>query len=219
MIVSSGMLFLSREDTMIRRALLSVSDTTGLAEFAVSLTAMGVELLSTGGTREVLRKARIPATEVSNYTNFPEIMGGRVKTLHPKIFGGILGRSGEDEEIMQELDILQIDLVVVNLYPFQTVVSKRGCTQNEATEAIDIGGVALLRAAAKNYVRVGVVVHPRDYRHIIAEMRHCGGSISPELRLELAAKAFQHTMSYDQNIHRYLSGLLRELIDARRKPV
>ncbi|MGH8490482.1 MAG: bifunctional phosphoribosylaminoimidazolecarboxamide formyltransferase/IMP cyclohydrolase, partial [Gammaproteobacteria bacterium] len=147
----------------IRRALLSVSDKTGLVDLARFLTAQGVELVSTGGTARLLAEHALQAIEVSDYTGFPEIMGGRVKTLHPKVYGGILGRRGIDEPLMQAHGIGPIDLVVVNLYPFESTVARADCTLAEAIENIDIGGPSLVRAAAKNHAAVTVMVDPGDY--------------------------------------------------------
>ena len=146
-----------------RRALISVSDKSGLVEFASRLAASGVEILSTGGTAQALRNAGIAVKDVSEHTAFPEIMAGRVKTLHPKIHGGILGRRGTDDAVMTQHGIAPIELVIVNLYPFRETIDKPGVTLEEAVENIDIGGPALVRAAAKNYESVGVVVSPADY--------------------------------------------------------
>src|SRR6185369_13292643 len=155
-----------------RRALLSVSDKTGLVEFARALAALGVELLSTGGTHRLLKDKGVPAKEVSEVTGFPEIMDGRVKTLHPKIHGGILGRRGIDDAVMQQHGITPIDLVVVNLYPFAQTVARPGCTRDDAIENIDIGGPAMVRAAAKNHAHVAVVVDPGDYLRVLGKVRN-----------------------------------------------
>ena len=181
-----------------RRALISVSDKSGLVEFATRLIACGVEILSTGGTAQALRDAGIAVKDVSEHTAFPEIMAGRVKTLHPKIHGGILGRRGTDDAVMHEHDIAPIDLVIVNLYPFRETIDKPGVTLEEAVENIDIGGPALVRAAAKNYESVGVVVSPADYPEVITAIER--GAFDLELRQRLMAKAFDHTADYDRAI-------------------
>ena len=181
-----------------RRALISVSDKSGLVEFATRLIACGVEILSTGGTAQALRDAGIAVKDVSEHTAFPEIMAGRVKTLHPKIHGGILGRRGTDDAVMHEHDIAPIDLVIVNLYPFRETIDKPGVTLEEAVENIDIGRPALVRAAAKNYEAVGVVVSPADYPEVITAIER--GAFDLELRQRLMAKAFDHTADYDRAI-------------------
>jgi len=188
-----------------RRALLSVSDKTGLAEFAARLAAQDVELISTGGTFRMLRDAGLPAREVAELTGFPEIMDGRVKTLHPKIHGAILGRRGLDDAVMQQLGIAPIDLVVVNLYPFERTVADPQVAFADAVENIDIGGPALLRAAAKNHAHVAVVVDPADYAALLEALGE--GGVTPALRLRLALKAFAHTARYDAAIAAYLSSL------------
>ncbi len=189
----------------MKRALLSVSDKTGLVDFARGLQGLGVELLSTGGTRKLLKDAGIPAREVSEVTGFPEIMDGRVKTLHPKIHGGILGRRGTDDAVMQQHGIGPIDLVVVNLYPFAQTVAKPGVGVDEAIEDIDIGGPAMVRAAAKNHAHVAVVVDPADYPRVLDAVR--SGGASSALKTELATKAFAHTADYDNRVAGYLSSL------------
>ncbi|MBR1374899.1 MAG: bifunctional phosphoribosylaminoimidazolecarboxamide formyltransferase/IMP cyclohydrolase [Cardiobacteriaceae bacterium] len=186
-----------------RRALLSVSDKTGIVEFAKTLTAQNIEILSTGGTAKLLQEQGIKVQEVADFTGFPEIMGGRVKTLHPKIHGGLLGRRGEDEAVMQEQGILPIDLLVVNLYPFRETISRPDCTLELAIENIDIGGPAMLRSAAKNHIAVAVVVDNSDYPKIAAEIEKSGG-IALSTRQRLAAKAFRHTANYDRAISQYL---------------
>ena len=186
------------------RALLSVSDKSGLPEFAQALSALGYELLSTGGTHKLLAQRGIAVREVADVTGFPEIMDGRVKTLHPKIHGGILGRRGVDDAVMQQHGIGPIDLVVVNLYPFAQTVAKPGCTREDAIENIDVGGPAMVRAAAKNHAHVTVVVDPADYGRVIDSMK--SGSVPQALREELAAKAFAHTSAYDGQIAAYLTG-------------
>lgn len=188
----------------IQRALVSVSDKNGLVEFARALHTLKVELLSTGGTARLLRDAGIPAREVSDYTGFPEIMAGRVKTLHPRIYGGLLGRRGTDDAIMREYAIAPIDLLVVNLYPFEARVAKADCSLDEAIESIDIGGPALLRAAAKNHAAVTVVVDSGDYGRVLADMQTHQGAVSDALRYELAVKAFAHSAAYDGAIANYL---------------
>lgn len=187
----------------IRRALLSVSDKTGITEFAQALSARGVELLSTGGTARLLADAGLPVTEVSDYTGFPEMMDGRVKTLHPKVHGGILGRRGTDDEIMAKHQISAIDMVVVNLYPFAETVAKPGCTLEDAVENIDIGGPTMVRSAAKNHKDVAIVVKSSDYSNIIAEMDAGKNSLSFDTRFDLAIKAFEHTAAYDSMIANY----------------
>jgi phosphoribosylaminoimidazolecarboxamide formyltransferase / IMP cyclohydrolase len=187
----------------MKRALLSVSDKTGLVDFARALAAAGVELLSTGGTHRLLKEHGLAAKEVAEVTGFPEIMDGRVKTLHPKIHGGILGRRGTDDAVMREHGIGPIDLVVVNLYPFAQAIARPGCTREEAIENIDVGGPAMVRAAAKNHAHVSVVVDPADYPRVLAALP---GGPGAELRAELAAKAFAHTAGYDARVAAYLGG-------------
>jgi phosphoribosylaminoimidazolecarboxamide formyltransferase/IMP cyclohydrolase len=189
--------------TRISRALISVSDKTGVADLARALAGHGVELISTGGTAEALRAAGLPVTDVSSITGFPEIMGGRVKTLHPAIHGGLLGRRDVDAAVMAQHGIAPIDLVVVNLYPFETTVARPGCTRDEAIENIDIGGPALIRAAAKNHAFVTVVVDPADYAGVQEELA-AGGGLSVKTRRALARKALAHTASYDAAIWSYL---------------
>ncbi|HXS74182.1 MAG TPA: bifunctional phosphoribosylaminoimidazolecarboxamide formyltransferase/IMP cyclohydrolase [Rhodanobacteraceae bacterium] len=188
----------------VRRALLSVSDKTGLADLGRALHALGVELISTGGSATALREAGVPVRDVSELTGFPEIMGGRVKTLHPKVHGGLLGRRELDDEVMREHGIAPIDLLAVNLYPFAQTVAREECSYDEAIENIDIGGPAMLRAAAKNHERVAVVCDPVDYADVIETLRRDGGS-TPELRKRLAAVAFAHTARYDGMIADWLS--------------
>lgn len=188
----------------IRRALISVSDKTGVVDFAHGLHHRGIEILSTGGTAKELASNGIPVVEVADVTGFPEIMGGRVKTLHPKIHGGILGRRDTDSQVMVDHDIVAIDLVVVNLYPFQQTVAKPGCTLEQAIENIDIGGPAMIRAAAKNHHDVVIITEPEDYQVLLAELTAQDGSSLPT-RLALATKAFAHTAQYDAAIARYLT--------------
>lgn len=193
---------------MIQRALMSVSNKKGSVEFAKELSAMGVEILSTGGTAKALRDAGIPVIEVSDYTGFPEMLEGRLKTLHPKIHGGLLFRRNDpkDMEDIKKHGIKPIDMVVVNLYPFEETVSKPDVTLEEAVENIDIGGPTMLRAASKNFRDVAVVVDPGDYGKILEEMKS-GGDISKETKLELAKKVFAHTARYDTLIADYLVGV------------
>ena len=190
----------------VRRALLSVSDKTGVVELARVLQAEGVELLSTGGTAKLLVEHGVAVTEVSRHTGFPEIMDGRVKTLHPKIHGGLLGRRGIDDAVMAEQGIVPIDLLVVNLYPFEATVAKAGCTLEEAIENIDIGGPAMLRAAAKNYRDVAVATDPMQYPEILTALQQ-GQAIPAGLRFRLAVAAFDHVARYDAAISNYLSAL------------
>ena len=182
---------------------MSVSDKTGVVELARALTGFGIELLSTGGTRAALAAAGIEATEIADYTGFPEIMEGRVKTLHPKVHGGILGRREDDAEVMRARGIPRIDLVVVNLYPFDTVVAREDCTRAIAIENIDIGGPAMLRAAAKNHADVLAVVDPDDYPAVIEALD--GGGTTLARRARFAAKAFAHTARYDAEIAAYFA--------------
>jgi len=191
--------------TTIRRALISVSDKSGVVEFARALKALKVEILSTGGTAKLLADNGITVTEVSDYTGFPEMLDGRVKTLHPKIHGGILGRRDLDSHVqaMRERDIPPIDLVVVNLYPFEETVARKDCRLEDAIENIDIGGPTLLRAAAKNQGAVTVIVDAADYGSVLEEMQQ-QGSVSNATRFRLATKAFAHTAAYDDAIANYL---------------
>ncbi len=188
----------------VRRALLSVSDKTGLVELARWLASRNVELLSTGGTARLLADAGLTVREVSSYTGFPEIMDGRVKTLHPKIHGGLLGRRGVDDAVMALHQIAPIDLLVVNLYPFAETVARPNCGYAEAIEHIDIGGPAMLRAAAKNHESVAVVVDPQDYAVLLDELAAHEGGTTLALRSRLAAKAFAHTARYDTMVASYL---------------
>ncbi len=187
-----------------KRALLSVSDKTGLVDFARALEGLGLELLSTGGTAKLLRDSGLKVKDVSEYTGFPEMMDGRVKTLHPKVHGGLLGRRGVDDVIMSEHGILPIDMLVVNLYPFESTVARPGCSFEDAIENIDVGGPAMLRGAAKNHASVAVVVDSGDYSRVLDELR-AHGAVSDALRTELAAKAFAHTAAYDGAIANYLT--------------
>ncbi|EKO3617617.1 bifunctional phosphoribosylaminoimidazolecarboxamide formyltransferase/IMP cyclohydrolase [Vibrio metschnikovii] len=187
----------------IRRALISVSDKTGILEFAQALAERDVELLSTGGTARLLAEHGLTVTEVSDYTGFPEMMDGRVKTLHPKVHGGILGRRGQDDAIMAEHGIQPIDMVVVNLYPFADTVAKAGCTLADAVENIDIGGPTMVRSAAKNHQDVTIVVNAHDYSRVIAEMDANDNALTLDTRFDLAIAAFEHTAAYDGMIANY----------------
>jgi phosphoribosylaminoimidazolecarboxamide formyltransferase/IMP cyclohydrolase len=191
----------------ITRALISVSDKTGVVEFARDLAEAGVEILSTGGTAKLLRDSDVSVMEVSDYTGFPEMMDGRLKTLHPKIHGGILGRRGTDEDVMERHGIGRIDLVAVNLYPFQQTVADPDCTLHDAIENIDIGGPTMIRAAAKNHRDVAVVVDPHDYGQVIQEMRKNQGAVSAETCFRLAVKTYEHTAQYDGAIANYLGAI------------
>ena len=188
-----------------KRALISVSDKSGIVEFASALAEQGLELLSTGGTAKLLQDAGLDVTEVSDHTGFPEMMAGRVKTLHPKIHGGILGRRGTDDEVMNSHQIAPIDLVVVNLYPFQKTVADPKCDLATAIENIDIGGPAMVRSAAKNHADVAIVVNSADYEGVLAEIK--SGGIQFETRFTLACKAFEHTSQYDGAIANHLGRL------------
>jgi phosphoribosylaminoimidazolecarboxamide formyltransferase / IMP cyclohydrolase len=194
--------------TPVRRALLSVSDKTGIVELARELRERGIELLSTGGTAKLLVSHGIPVKEVAEHTGFPEIMGGRVKTLHPKIHGGLLGRRGVDEAVMRAHDIEPIDLLAVNLYPFAATVARPDCTYDEAVDNIDIGGPAMVRAAAKNHASVTVVVDPGDYRALLDELAANQGATTVAVRQKLAAKAFAHTAQYDAMVSAYFTGAI-----------
>ena len=191
----------------VKRALISVSDKAGVVDFAKALAARGVELLSTGGTAKLLRDSGLTVKDVSEHTGFPEMMDGRLKTLHPKVHGGLLGRRGVDDAVMAEHGILPIDLLAVNLYPFEATVARSDVTYDEAIENIDIGGPAMLRAAAKNHAAVAVVVDSADYVRVLADLQAHGGEVSAGLRAELAAKAFAHTAAYDGAIANYLTSL------------
>lgn len=188
----------------IKRALLSVSDKTGIVEFAQSLAEMRIEILSTGGTAKLLADNKIKVKEVSDYTGFPEMMDGRVKTLHPKVHGGILGRRGVDDDVMIQHKILPIDLIVVNLYPFEQTVAKPDCTLANAIDNIDVGGPTMIRAAAKNHEAVGVIVDAKDYGLVLNELSQNKCALSLKTRFMLAAKAFEHTAKYDGAISNYM---------------
>ncbi|MEC5345203.1 bifunctional phosphoribosylaminoimidazolecarboxamide formyltransferase/IMP cyclohydrolase [Brenneria populi] len=202
----------------IRRALLSVSDKAGIVDFAQALSQRGVELLSTGGTARLLADAGLPVTEVSDYTGFPEMMDGRVKTLHPKVHGGILGRRGQDDAIMAAHAIQPIDMVVVNLYPFAQTVARPDCKLEDAVENIDIGGPTMVRSAAKNHKDVAIVVKSGDYDAIINEMDANSGSLTYETRFDLAIKAFEHTAAYDGMIANYFGALVPPYYGETDKP-
>jgi phosphoribosylaminoimidazolecarboxamide formyltransferase / IMP cyclohydrolase len=191
----------------IERAIISLTDKSGISEFAKSLAGFGVEILSTGGTARALREAGVPVREISEYTGFPEMLDGRVKTLHPKVHGGLLGMRDKSEHVekMKEYGIKNIDMVVVNLYQFEKTVARAGVTLEEAIENIDIGGPAMLRSAAKNYRDVTVVVDPADYALVLKEMKELGGGTSLKIRFRLAKKVFQLTHQYDGAITRYLA--------------
>jgi phosphoribosylaminoimidazolecarboxamide formyltransferase/IMP cyclohydrolase len=192
----------------IKRALISVSDKSGIVEFARELSQLGVEILSTGGTYKLIKENDIAVTEVSEYTGFPEMMDGRVKTLHPKVHGGILGRRGIDDAVMSEHDIDAIDMVVVNLYPFSKTVANPDCSLEDAIENIDIGGPTMVRAAAKNNAFVNIVVNAADYGSIIKEMKTNDGATSQATRFDLAIKAYEHTASYDGAIANYFGTMV-----------
>ena len=199
----------------IERALISVSDKRGIVEFSRALTHMGIEIVSTGGTASLLRDNKVAVKDVSEITGFPEMMDGRVKTLHPKVHGGILALRDNPQHVakMKEHGIVPIDLVVVNLYPFEATVA-RGAAFEEIVENIDIGGPTLVRAAAKNHTHVGVVVDPEDYEPILAELKNNGGALSPATHFRLLRKAFQHTAHYDAAISNYFA-----FLDENRQPV
>lgn len=192
----------------IQRALISVSDKSGIVEFAQQLyNDFQIEILSTGGTAKILSDNGIPVIEVSDYTGFPEMMDGRVKTLHPKIHGGLLSRRGTDDAVMTSHDIPPIDLVVVNLYPFQQTVAKFDCDLATAIENIDIGGPTMLRAAAKNHKDVTVIVNAEDYARVIASMKANNGAVDDAMRFDLAVKVYEHTAQYDGAIANYLGAI------------
>ena len=196
----------------IRRAIISVSNKNGIVGLAEALSSMGIEILSTGGTAKTLRDAGIPAKEVSEYTGFPEMLDGRLKTLHPRIHGGLLSRrdNKKDMEEIKKQGIDTIDMVVVNLYPFEETISKPGVTLAEAIENIDIGGPAMLRSASKNFQDVVVIVDPSDYEKIVGEMKDLDGDLSYRTKLELARKVFIHTSRYDTMIADYLTKVTGE---------
>ncbi|PSU00781.1 bifunctional phosphoribosylaminoimidazolecarboxamide formyltransferase/IMP cyclohydrolase [Photobacterium gaetbulicola] len=192
----------------IRRALISVSDKTGIVEFAQALADRGVDILSTGGTASLLAEQGIKVTEVSDHTGFPEMMDGRVKTLHPKIHGGVLGRRGTDDAVMNEHGIAPIDMVVVNLYPFAATVANPDCTLEDAVENIDIGGPTMVRSAAKNHKDVTIIVNAHDYDRVLTEMAANDGSLTHATRFDLAIAAFEHTAAYDGMIANYFGTMV-----------
>ena len=194
---------------IVKRALISLSDKTGVVEFAQALDQLGVEILSTGGTAKMLADAGVPVIEVADYTGFPEMLDGRVKTLHPKIHGGILGRRDLEEHVakMEEHGIDNIDLVCVNLYPFAATIAKRGCTLEDAIENIDIGGPTMVRSAAKNWKHVAIVTDNGDFNAVIEELQSQGGKLSDKTRFNLSRKAFSHTAQYDGMISNYLTSV------------
>ncbi len=191
----------------VSRALISVSDKTGIVEFCQSLHDLGIELLSTGGTAKTLMENNIPVIEVSDYTGFPEMMDGRVKTLHPKVHGGILARRGIDDEVMAANGINAIDMVVVNLYPFEATIANPDCDLATAIENIDIGGPTMIRAAAKNHQDVAVVVSPEDYIAVVSELSANNVELTQQTRFNLALKSFEQTARYDTAIAGYLGGV------------
>ena len=190
----------------IQRAIISLSDKTGIQDFAKELQSFGVEILSTGGTAKTLRESGLRVTDVSEYTGFPEMLDGRVKTLHPKVHGGLLGIRDNPAHVqkMKEQGIKPIDMVVINLYPFEATVAKASCALEEAIENIDIGGPSMLRAGAKNYPYVTVIVDPADYRPVLEEMKKSGGAVSKETNFRLAKKVYHLTARYDKAISEYL---------------
>ncbi|HEX5774201.1 MAG TPA: bifunctional phosphoribosylaminoimidazolecarboxamide formyltransferase/IMP cyclohydrolase, partial [Geomobilimonas sp.] len=196
----------------ITRALISFSDKTSIVEFSRELTSFGVEILSTGGTAKLLREAGLRVKDVSEFTGFPEMLDGRVKTLHPKVHGGLLGMRGNPEHVatMKAHGIEPIDMVVVNLYPFEATVAKPGCTLEDAIENIDIGGPTMLRSAAKNNADVTVIVDHNDYGPVLDEMKSAGGSVAPATNFRLAVKVYQHTAAYDGAISNWLGKKLGE---------
>lgn len=188
----------------VERALISVSDKTGIVDFAKQLVDEGIDILSTGGTYRLLVENGIKATEISDYTGFPEMMSGRVKTLHPKVHGGILGRRGTDDDVMEAHGIERIDMVIVNLYPFEATIAKTDCTLPDAIENIDIGGPTMVRAAAKNFNDVAIVVNSASYGDVLSELHLNKGHLSRKLRFDLSVQAFEHTAGYDGAIANYL---------------
>ncbi|MDT8320836.1 MAG: bifunctional phosphoribosylaminoimidazolecarboxamide formyltransferase/IMP cyclohydrolase [Xanthomonadales bacterium] len=191
-------------------ALISVSDKTGIVPFANTLAALGFRLLSTGGTARALADAGLDVTEVSEYTGSPEIMGGRVKTLHPKIHGGLLGRQGEDDRVMAEQGIPRIEMAVINLYPFEAVTREPGCSFDDAIENIDIGGPAMVRSAAKNFESVAIVTSPDQYDDVLSALVAGDGKLDRKTRFELAVTAFNRVAQYDDAISNYLSSIVED---------
>jgi phosphoribosylaminoimidazolecarboxamide formyltransferase/IMP cyclohydrolase len=198
--------------TGIKKAIISVSNKEGIVEFAKALGSMGIEILSTGGTAKALREAGIYVKEVSEYTGFPEMLDGRVKTLHPKIHGGLLSRrdNPRDMEEIKEHGIDTIDMAVVNLYPFEETISRPGVSFAEAIENIDIGGPTMLRSASKNFQDVAVIVDPSDYKKVIKEMKRLKRDLSYKTRLKLAKKVFKRTSRYDKAIADYLTKVIKK---------
>lgn len=196
----------------IKRALISVFDKKGIVEFAKELNLMDIQILSTGGTAKILREAGIPVKEVSEYTGFPEMLDGRVKTLHPKVHGGLLSRRNnpKDMEEIKKYGIETIDMVVINLYPFEATISKPDVSLEEAIENIDIGGPAMLRSSSKNFQDVVVIIEPSDYKSVLEEMKSTNGDVSYRTRLELAKKVFRHTSRYDSIIADYLEKIAKK---------
>ena len=190
----------------IERAIISVTDKTGVVDFARSISGFGIQILSTGGTAKAMRDGGVTVMDISDYTGFPEMLDGRVKTLHPKVHGGILGVRDNPEHVnlMRENGIKNIDLLVVNLYQFEKTVAKEGVTLDEAIENIDIGGPAMLRSSAKNFKYVTIIVDPSDYELVLKEMKENGGATLLETRFRLAKKVFKLTHQYDGAISRYL---------------
>lgn len=198
----------------IKRALISVFDKKGIVEFAKELKLMDIEILSTGGTAKTLREAGIPVKDVSEYTGFPEMLDGRVKTLHPKVHGGLLSRRNnpKDMEEIKKYGIETIDMVVINLYPFEATISKPDVSLEEAIENIDIGGPAMLRSSSKNFQDVVVIIEPSDYKSVLEEMKSMNGDVSYKTRLELAKKVFRHTSRYDSIIADYLEKIAEKFL-------
>lgn len=193
----------------IERAIISVTDKTGVVDFAKKLSGFGVKILSTGGTAKAMRDGGLTVTEISDYTGFPEMLDGRVKTLHPKVHGGLLGIRDNEEHVkmMKSHGIEDIDLVVVNLYQFEKTVAKEGVTLEDAIENIDIGGPAMLRSSAKNFRFVTVITDPADYSVVLNEMKENGGATTLKTRFHLAKKVFKLTYQYDGAITKYLAGV------------
>ena len=191
----------------IKRVLISLSNKTGIVEFAKELSSYNIEFLSTGGTAKILRESSLTIRDVSDYTGFPEMLDGRVKTLHPKIHGGLLGLRSNPNHVqtMKEHGIENIDMVIVNLYPFKETIAKPDCTFEDAIENIDIGGPTMLRSAAKNFESVTVIIDPKDYSLILEEMKNNEGVVSKETNLRLAKKVYETTSSYDKMITDYLT--------------
>jgi phosphoribosylaminoimidazolecarboxamide formyltransferase/IMP cyclohydrolase len=205
---------------MIKQALISVSDKTGVLDFARALSAMGVNILSTGGTAKLLSDNGVSVTEVADYTGFPEMLDGRVKTLHPKVHGGILARRDVPQHVaaLEQHRIPTIDMVVVNLYPFQQTVAKDQCSLEDAIENIDIGGPAMLRSSAKNHKDVVVICDPSDYGRVLDELKANNGEVSFDTKFALATKVFGHTAQYDGAITNYLTSLGKDKQHATRSP-